>query len=278
MQPDRDDDTLKHEDKHIEGESVMKKTTRTISCGVVLLAAVLFCSACAGQSARESQRLADSRRTVGEAYMRQGDYTSALRELSEAEKLDPDNAFTQHDLGLCFREKHRMDEALAHLKKAVRLKPGFTPARNSLGRVYLEMGQIDKAISIFKEISKDALYATPHFPLANLGLAYYKKGDYPTALEYYHRALKLEPNFVFALHGVGATYLAMKKGRLALDYLGRALKLAPKVAQFHFEYAEANLLVGNTAQARISYENAIDLASPESEVAAKARLRLSSLK
>jgi type IV pilus assembly protein PilF len=276
LQPDCVDESSKNED--ILGESIMKKRESIISRGLVLLAAVLFCYACAGQNVRENQRQADSKRSIGEAYMRQGDYTSALRELTEAEKLDPDNAFTQHDLGLCFREKHRMGEALAHLNKAVSLKPSYTPARNSLGRVYLEMGQIDKAIAIFKEIAKDALYATPHFPLANLGLAYYKKGDYPTALEYYHKALKMEPNFVFALHGVGATYLAMKKGRLALDYLGRALKLAPKVAQIHFEYAEANLLVGNTAQARISYENAIDLASPESEVAAKARLRLSSLK
>jgi type IV pilus assembly protein PilF len=255
----------------------MKKREGIISCGLVLLATVLFCCACASQGAQQNQRLADSKRTIGEAYMRQGDYTSALRELTEAEKLDPDDAFTQHDLGLCFREKHRMDEALAHLNKAVSLKPSYTPARNSLGRVYLEVGQIDKAIAIFKEISKDALYATPHFPLANLGLAYYKKGDYTTALEYYHKALKLEPNFVFALHGVGATYLAMKNGRLALEYLGRALKLAPKVAQIHFEYAEANLLMGNTAQARISYENAIDMASPESEVAAKARQRLRSM-
>ena len=254
----------------------MKKKERMISRGMILLAtaAAIFCYACAGQNPHENRRLADSKRSIGEAYMRQGDYTSALRELAEAEKLDPDNAFTQHDLGLCFREKNRMGEALAHLKKAVSLKPSYTPARNSLGRVYLEMGQTDKAIAIFKEITKDALYATPHFPLANLGLAYYKKGDYTKALEYYHRALKLEPNFVFALHGVGATYLAMKKGRLALDYLGRALKLAPKVAQIHFEYAEANLLVGNIAQARISYENALDIASPESEVAAKARQRL----
>ena len=255
-----------------------KERQRQLFPALVLLVAAVSLVACAGQNAQENSRLAESKRTIGEAYMRQGDYTSALRELLEAEKLDPENAFTQHDLGLCYREKGRMTDALAHLNKAVKLKPSYTPARNSLGRVYLEMGQLDKAISIFKEITKDALYATPHFPLANLGLAYYKKGDYPKALEYYHRALKLEPNFVFALHGLGTTYLAMNNGRLALSYLEKALKLAPKVAEIHFEYAEANLLVGNTAQAKVSYENAIDLATPESEVAAKAKQRLATFR
>jgi len=256
----------------------MKERQKNFICGMVLLLTTLSIGACAGQSAQENSRLAESKRNIGEAYMRQGDYTSALRELLAAEKMNPDDAFTQHDLGLCYREKNLMVDALAHLNKAVSLKPSYTPARNSLGRVYLEVGELDKAIAIFKEITKDALYATPHFPLANLGLAYYKKGDYATALEYYHKALKLEPNFVFALHGLGSTYLAMNKGRLALGYLEKALQLAPKVAEIHFEYAEANLLVGRTAQARISYENAIDLAGPESDVTAKARQRLNSIR
>lgn len=256
----------------------MKETHRHLFCRLVLLIAIFSLGACASQSSQEKIRLAESKRSIGEAYMRQGDYTSALRELLEAEKLDPENAFTQHDLGLCYRAKDRMADALAHLNKAVMLKPSYTPARNSLGRAYLEVGELDKAIATFKEITKDALYATPHFPLANLGLAYYKKGDYAKALEYYHQALKLEPNFVFALHGLGSTYLAMNKGRLALSYLEKALQLAPKVAEIHFEYAEANLLVGRLAQARISYENAIDLAAPESQVAAQARQRLATIR
>jgi type IV pilus assembly protein PilF len=256
---------------------VLKEKYSKFFVAMALLAIIVF-TGCAGQSSVRDARIAESKRNIGEAYMRQGDYTSALRELLEAEKLDPEDPFTQHDLGLCYREKKHMAEAITHLKRAIELKPGYTPARNSLGRVYLEIGQVDKAIAIFKEISKDALYATPHYPLANLGLAYYQKGNYATALRYYHQALKKEPNFVFALHGLGKTYLAMNKGRLATAYLKKALQLAPKVAEIHFEYGEANLLTGHLAQAKISYENAIDMAPPESEIAAKAKTRLRSLR
>ena len=255
----------------------MKERHWNFICGLALLLTILSMGACATQSSQENLRVAESKRNIGEAYMRQGDYTSALRELLEAEKMDPDNAFTQHDLGLCYRSKNRMQDAITHLNRAVALKPSYTPARNSLGRVYLEVGELDKAIAIFKEITKDALYATPHYALANLGLAYYKKGQYPTALEYYHQALKLEPNFVFALHGLGSTYLAMNKGRPALIYLEKALQLAPKVAEIHLEYAEANLVLGRTVQAKAAYENAIALAAPESDVANKARQRLKTL-
>jgi type IV pilus assembly protein PilF len=256
---------------------VKKKRYGNFFVGMVLLAIIVF-TGCAGQSTQQNLRIAESKRNIGEAYMRQGDYTSALRELLEAEKMNPEDAFTQHDLGLCYREKKLMPDALAHLNKAIALKPEYTPARNSLGRVYLEIGQTDKAIVIFKEIAKDALYATPHFPLANLGLAYYQKGEYAAAVNYYHQALQLEPNFVFALHGLGKTYLAMNKGRLAMAYLEKALQLAPKVAEINYEYAEANLLVGRIAQARVSYENVIDLAGPESEFAVKAKRRLRSLR
>jgi type IV pilus assembly protein PilF len=256
---------------------VLKEKYSNFFVGTALLAIMVF-TGCASQSNQQSLRIAESKRNIGEAYMRQGDYTSALRELLEAEKMNPEDAFTQHDLGLCYREKKLMTDALTHLNKAVKLKPSYTPARNSLGRVYLEIGQVDKAIAIFKEIAKDALYATPHFPLANLGLAYYQKGEYATAVQYYHQALKLEPNFVFALHGLGKTYLAMKKSRLAMAYLEKALQLAPKVAEIHFEFAEANLLAGRIAQAKVSFENAIDTAPPESEIAAKAKSRLRSLR
>lgn len=255
----------------------MNDRKRIVVHGLILLAITVSMSACAGQSAQENRRLAESKRNIGEAYMRQGDYTSALRELLAAEQLDPEDPFTQNDLGLCYRAKKRMTDALVHLNKAVALKPSYTPARNNLGRVYLEVGELDKAIAIFKEITKDALYATPHFPLANLGLAYYQKGQYATALEYYHKALKLEPNFVFALHGLGSTYLAMNDGRMALRYLKKALELAPKVPEIHYEYAEACLLTGQIAQAKASYESTIDLAAPESEVSTKARQRLKSL-
>ena len=257
------------------------KTSRHIRCIHFLssLCIVLVLTACATQKQTDHNiQLADATREIGEAYMRQGDYTAALRELLKAEKLNPQDPFTQNDLGLCYMAKNRMPEAIAHFKKAISLKPSYAPARNNLGSAYLQVESWDAAIATFKEITKDTLYATPHYPLSNLGLAYYHKGDYRQAMRYYKEALKLEPNFVYALRGVGRTYLAMNQGSLAVRYLEQAVQQAPKMADLHFDLAEAYLLIGKFKEARYAYETVIDLAPQESPLAQKARQRLGAIR
>ena len=238
----------------------------------ILLLSVFW--ACAGQQAQHDKDLAATTREIGEAYMRQGDFTSALRELIKAEQFDPEDHFVHNDLGLVYMAKKMMPDAITHFKRAIELKPGYTPARNNLGSAYLAIEEWDLAIATFKEITKDALYATPQFPLSNLGFAYFNKKDYNTALNYYREALKLQPDMLNALVGSGRTYLAMNQGRQAQRYLERAVKLSPKTAEIHYYLAEAYLLTGQTAQARASYETVIDLAPPESDFALKAKQRL----
>ena len=242
---------------------------------ICLVAALV---ACTGQDSLQNKQIADATREIGEAYMRQGDYTSALRELLKAKKLNPEDPFIYDDLGQCYMAKKRMPDAIASFKKAIALKPSYAAARNNLGTAYLALEEWDQAIAVFQEITKDALYATPYFPLSNLGYAYYNKKDYRKALKYYKEALKLEPNLFYAIKGIGRTYLAMNQGRLALRYLEQAVKQAPKVAETHFFLAEAYLLVGRIDQARFSYETVIDLAPMDSALALKARQRLGAIR
>lgn len=243
-----------------------------------LLLAPLTLWACAGPTSRDNIRKAAAIREIGEAYMLQGDYTTALRELHDARQLYPQDHIVHFDLGVCYTIKKRMPDAIVHFKRAIALKPSYVPARNNLGTVYLETGKWDAAIKIFKGIAKEALYATPHYPLSNLGLAYYHKGEYQAALEYYRQALKIEANFVNALRGAGRVYLAMKDGRMAAGYLKRALKLAPKAAEIHFDMAEASLLTGRLDQAKAYFETVIVLEAPESDLSAKAAQRLRSMR
>lgn len=244
----------------------------------LLLVAALSLVSCTGQEPNRNKRIAEAKRDIGEAYMRQGDYTAALRELLEAEKLNPDDHIVHNDIGICYMNKKLMTDAISHFRKAVAIKSNYAPARNNLGTAYLALKEWDTAIGIFKEISKDALYGTPHYPLSNIGLAYYHKGEYNNALRYYKQALKIQETFVNALRGAGRCYLALNNGRMALRYLSRAVKVAPKAPEIHYELAEANLLVGRTRQAVISYETAIELSMPESDINAKAQKRLRTIR
>jgi type IV pilus assembly protein PilF len=229
---------------------------------------------CGGQQAQRDEQMAAAIREIGEAYMQQGDYTAALRELLRAEELNPADPFTHNSLGLSYMARNRIPDAIMHFKKAVVLKPSYTPARNNLGVAYMRTGEWDPAIAIFKEISKDVLYAAPQNPLSNLGFAYYNKGEYSTSLNYYNEALKLQPDFINALLGAGRTHVAMNQGRPALGYLEKAVQLESRLPDIHYWLAEAYLLTGQNERARASYEKVVELAPRDSEPAIKARQRM----
>jgi len=187
---------------------------------------MLFLVSCAANlELRKNQE--EALRNLGEAYMRQGDYTAALRKLLEAEKLYSKDPHLQNNLGLVYMAKGKPGIAIDHFKKAVAIKPDYTPAKNNLGTAYLAKKKWDDAIVCFKEITGDLLYATPHFPLSSLGWAYYNKKEYTLAEKYYQDALKIEPEFVIALRGLGMTYLKMGRISEALTFLGKVIEFAP---------------------------------------------------
>ena len=75
----------------------------------------------------------------------------------------------QNDLGLAYMAKKRLDKAEFHFKKAIDIKAEYAPAKNNLGAVYLARQDWNAAIEQFKTVAGDILYATPHFPLTNIG-------------------------------------------------------------------------------------------------------------
>ena len=170
-------------------------------------------------------------RTLGEAYLQQGDYTEALKEFLKAEKLYSNDHLLHNDLGLAYMAKQHYDEAEFHFKKAISIRPEYAPAKNNLGTVYMAKQEWDAAIEQFKTVAGDLLYGTPHFPLANMGIAYYNKQDYTNAEKYYLEALDLEPNFVLALRNLGITYIAMNKLPQAVATLEKAVTTRARVSK-----------------------------------------------
>ncbi len=246
---------------------------RRFSNWTALFFVILILAACAGPSQYEQTKQSQSFRDIGEAYMRQGNYTAALSELLKAEKLTPDDHLLQNDLGLCYFAKGRLDLAVEHLSKAVDLKPDYGPAINNLGVVYLKQENWQSAIKTFKTITENLLYATPHYPLSNLGEAYYNLGDLKKAEYYYKEALKKKPNFANALRGLGQTYLKMNRPQDAIYSLEKALENAPNSAVTHFELANAYQKTKDRERSTYSYEKVIELA-PNSNLARQAEYHL----
>jgi len=212
----------------------------------------------------------ESLRDLGEAYMGQGNYTAALRELFKAERLYSKDPYLQNDLGITYMAKKKFGQAIKHFQKALELKPDYAPAKNSLGIAYLKKGDLDTAISIFKELSQDILYGTPQYPLTNLGSVYFNKKDYFLAEKYYQEALDIRPNFINALIGIGKTHIKMGKISEAIKELEKASEISPAIPDVHYYLANAYSISGDYKKALNAYSKVIALA-PDSLLAEKAK-------
>ncbi|MCG6910177.1 MAG: tetratricopeptide repeat protein [Deltaproteobacteria bacterium] len=241
---------------------------------LTIIGVICILSCAASQEKRHAQ--AKAARELGEAYMRQGNYIEALKELLKAEKLHTGDHLIQNDLGLIYMSKYRYDLAEKHFKKAIQLKPDYAAAKNNLGTVYLAVKDWRAAIQTFKSLEGNLLYATPHYPLSNLGLAYYNLGEYATAEKYYLKALDIEPRFVIALRGLGRTYIAMLKIPEAVSVLEKAVKEAPAWPELYLDMGTAYHMAGEYTKALLAFKKVIELA-PESDVADRAQEKIKQL-
>jgi type IV pilus assembly protein PilF len=249
---------------------------RLVSILALLFSMLLFSACATPGTTTQDKKKSVAAVNLGEAYMGAGNYTAALAELLKAEKLDPNNPLLHNDLGLVYMAKEKYDLAVAHFKKAVQLKPDYSLAKNNLGSAYLVLKEWDKAINILEDVTGDMLYATPHYPLANLGWAYYNKGEYGKAQKYLKDALELQPDFFIAQLNLGRTYLATGQVHAALSMFESAAQLNPNDPALLLELGRTYRLLGDYNNARIALKGAIEL-TEDSNLAVEASEELNKI-
>jgi tetratricopeptide (TPR) repeat protein len=247
---------------------IAHRVVRTV--GILLL--IIFIAACA-ETVKDRTKEGRASRNLGEAYLRNGNYSMALRHLLKAESILPQDYYLQNDLGLAYMGLKKYDKAIRHFKNALDLKPDYAPAMNSLGNAYARQKRWDSAIEYYKKATQNPLYATPHLPLSNLGALYYELQNYERSERYYLEALDLQPEFVMALRGLSRTYVAMGRISEAISRLKKAIRIAPKLAVLHYDLGKAYQLTGDSEKAIMAFQQVMNLA-PESPVADRAEIEL----
>lgn len=236
-------------------------------------------AACATDLSMNKRKMEDKRNIAG-AHIGQRNYTEALRELLEAEKLYAADPYLQNDLGFVYMEREKPDLAIQHFKRAVTLKADYSEAKNNLGVAYLKNGQWDEAIACFKELSENLLYATPQNSLVNMGLAYYHKKDFDLAEKYYKRVIGLyddglnkDAAYVKALHGLGLTCMATGRSHDATVVLEKAVQTAPRIAEIYFDLGRAYTMAREYPKAVNAYKKVIELV-PDRSLSLEAAMAL----
>ena len=189
----------------------MMQLTRFKRLVVVLLAVMggAFNSAHAQQSnpyanlnAEDNARYESARlhAELGGAYYANGQLGVALEELTMASQIFPRYAPAFFMLGLVYMDLKEDDAAERAFQKAISLDPESSEAYNNYGWFLCQRGRIDDALKQFMTALKNPRYETPDKPYVNAGICSRKRNDDAGALEYFERALKVQPTHPQALY------------------------------------------------------------------------------
>ena len=156
-----------------------------------------------------------------------------------------ESAEVYYNIGYVKTAQGQYPEAIEAFRKATQLDRLFAKAYEAMGRAYKELGQpekaeenLNKAAEIYlssekedqaEEILNEILEVNPDTinVYNTMGVLYRRKGDYPTALKHYEKALKIHPEEPNINYNIGRIHVEMKNLDEAKSYFNRALALDP---------------------------------------------------
>ena len=242
--------------------------------GCLLLATLLF-SGCAMNAARKKE--ASYHFQMGLTHLHERNYTAALKELTETDRLTPDDPEILFNLGLAYYYKNQYPAAEQRFLRALALRKDYSQVRNYLGDTYLRMKRWDDAIKQFTIVSEDLFSADQENAGLNLGLAYLGKGDAATAVTMLRSRVAATPQNPTAHFFLGRAYFAEERVNLAIGEYREALRLVPDYAEVQYHLGLACLKAGLTDEARTAFREVVRLA-PYTELGQLSREQLDAVK
>jgi len=227
----------------------------------------------------------------GNTYFNKGDYDRAIQDNDAAIRLDPDDGVTYHNRGNAYASKGEYDRALQDYDQAIRLEPDSAEAYFNRGNAYfnkrdygLAVQDYEQSVRLKAEFAGDAAWYQ--------GEALFYLARFEEAAVAFDRSVEAEPTdaygplwlYLAKLHARqdGATVLAASienvdlakwPGPVIRYYQGEISKGAlleaaadaepptakDQACEAAFYIGESDLLAGRSAEARRSFQQAIEI-------------------
>ena len=183
-----------------------------------------------------------------EAWTLKGEYDNAIKDLTEAIRLDPRFPAAFNHRGIAWKAKGELDKAIKDYDEAIRLNPKYPTAFLNRGLVWSAKMEHDKAIKDYSE----AIQLNPKYiaALYDRGNAWYEKDDFDRAIEDYSKVVALDPKHVSAIYGRGNSWYGKQDYDRAIKDYDEAIRLDPK-------YAIAFIGRGNAWYGKRDYDRAV---------------------
>jgi protein O-mannosyl-transferase len=110
---------------------------------------------------------------------------------------------------------------------ALNATKGNYMAHNNLASVLLEKGNINKAVYHYKKAISINNYSAAHY---NMGIIYYRLGQYEQSIESFNQAIRITPDYAAAYFNLGVVYFSMGQYQRALESYNEAIRIMPNYA------------------------------------------------
>ena len=175
---------------------------------------------------------------------------------SHALSVTQGNFVAEDNMGAELMDRGGCQEAMAHFQMAAAINPRDAFSQLDLGVCEKLQGNIKAAIRRFETVLR--LSADPSLrssAFGNLGSVYRAAGDYLHARENYDSALQLVPDNKLALIGLGL--VAQKTGDLtdAIEYYSQAVRAEPSDSEYLL-LGQALAKAGRASEAQAAYGQA----------------------
>ena len=215
----------------------------------------------------------------GNALLSEGRIADAERMYRKAISLNPRYMPAYYNLGNVLRMQRRFEEALTAYETALSLSPDDYEIWMNKGATLIELGRPAEARQAFSRAHE--LMPTAAEALVNMGLACERqhqieksqaagsgtgaaagKNSLDAAVDYYNKALAINPGLAVAHSNLGSVLQSQGKPDAAEQSLRRAIELNPDFADAQINLGNALQSKGQLEEAAACFQRAIKL-SPE---------------
>jgi type IV pilus assembly protein PilF len=183
----------------------------------LLFTSLLLLTACSSKKSDLRHKQASLYFGAGTQSLMDKQYTEALRNLLEANKLEPENSEILNNLGMAYYFKGERDEAVRHLNLALKYNPENSDARVNLASIFYKDGKIHESEQIYKVVTRDLTYDKQARTYFNLGIIeLHNKQDMVAAENYFKKSIKEDDNYCPSYHHLGLIQFNRRQFNTAL--------------------------------------------------------------
>jgi len=186
-----------------------------------------------------------------------GQYQKALEDYHRVQELEPRNIDALLQIASLYFRTDMADKAIIAYQQAIDLDPGYYRPHEELGSFRYFRGEYREAIEQFK-LSIDRAPGRA-IAYSNLGATLMDLGEYTSAEMSLLQSLKLRETAP-ALNNMGAVRAYQRRDAEAVDYYQRAIRLNPNDYVFIQNLGDSYRRLGRSRESKHAYKNALKLA------------------